>query len=126
MTLTTASDTLHLHNIIHHNALIMAPEIDRSYTCRVDLALPSTSHAQLLQDVLSVDGELGNKIAKSFAIVAVSSDEHEVQDSNEGTDMRVLRIDFEAADAKMLRVAVSTMYDMIIVALKCFQEFGSD
>jgi hypothetical protein len=34
--------------------------------------------------------------------------------------------DFEAADAKMLRVAVSTIYDMIIVALKCFQEFGAE
>mmetsp|Transcript_4108 Transcript_4108/g.9219 ORF Transcript_4108/g.9219 Transcript_4108/m.9219 type:complete len:83 (-) Transcript_4108:153-401(-) len=31
---------------------------------------------------------------------------------------------FEATDAKMLRVSMSTTYDMINVALKCFQEFG--
>ena len=31
---------------------------------------------------------------------------------------------FEATDAKMLRVSISTTYDMINVALKCFQEFG--
>lgn len=30
---------------------------------------------------------------------------------------------FMATDAKMLRVAMSTTYDMINVALKCFQEF---
>jgi len=28
-----------------------------------------------------------------------------------------------ATDAKMLRVSMSTTYDMINVALKCFQEF---
>ena len=31
---------------------------------------------------------------------------------------------YEAVDAKMLRVSISTTYDMINVALKCFQEFG--
>jgi hypothetical protein len=31
---------------------------------------------------------------------------------------------FEATDAKMLRVSISTTYDMINVALQCFQEFG--
>lgn len=30
---------------------------------------------------------------------------------------------FMATDAKMLRVSMSTTYDMINVALKCFQEF---
>ena len=36
----------------------------------------------------------------------------------------VLERTFEATDAKMLRVSMSTTYDMINVALQCFQEFG--
>ncbi len=70
----------------------MASDIVRPYTCRVDLALPTPTHAQLLQDALSVDGELGNKIVKSSAIVAISPKEHWVQDVKGGADLRVLRM----------------------------------
>jgi hypothetical protein len=40
------------------------------------------------------------------------------------TNLHLPKSNFEATDAKMLRVSISTTYDMINVALKCFQEFG--
>ena len=64
-------------------------EIDRPYTCKVDLALPSHTHAQHLKDVLSVDGELGNKIIKTFSVVSVTQEERGVQAEE---NMRVLRM----------------------------------
>jgi hypothetical protein len=67
--------------------------IDRAYKCKVDLALPSPIYAQYLKDVLSVDGELGNKITKSFSIVSVSEMEgHSLQDAERGEEMRILRM----------------------------------
>ena len=33
---------------------------------------------------------------------------------------------FQATEAKMLRVSVSTFYDYLTVSLKCLQEFGHD
>lgn len=64
--------------------------IDRPYKCKVDLALPSPIYAQHLKDALSVDGELGNKIVKSFSVVSVSDEEHGVQDAEKGDETRVL------------------------------------
>jgi hypothetical protein len=66
--------------------------IDRPYKCKVDLALPSPIYARYLKDVLSVDGELGNKIIKSFSIVGVSEEDHGLQDADKGEEMRVLRM----------------------------------
>ena len=71
---------------------LMSETIDRPYTCRVDLALPSSIYANHLKDVLSVDGELGNKIVKSFSVVGVSSEEHGGQNQNEEKELRVLRM----------------------------------
>lgn len=67
--------------------------IGRAYKCKVDLALPSPIYAQYLKEVLSVDGELGNKITKSFSIVSVSEVEgHSLQDADSGEEMRILRV----------------------------------
>lgn len=69
-------------------------EIDRPYKCLVDLSLPAPIYAQHLKDVLSVDGELGNKIVKNFSIVGVQSDlnNSEQQHVKAGDDLRVLRM----------------------------------
>ena len=56
--------------------------IDRPYKCKVDIALPSPVYAQHIKDVISVDGELGNKIVKSFSIV----------EYDEGGALQVLRM----------------------------------
>ena len=64
---------------------------DRPYKCKVDIALPSSIYAKHLRDVLSVDGELGNKIVKSFSVV--STKEYGDDDDNVGNgDDDVLRI----------------------------------
>lgn len=64
---------------------------DRPYKCKVDIALPSSIYAKYLCDVLSVDGELGNKIVKSFSIVS-TNEYHD--DDNVGDDdvLRILRM----------------------------------
>jgi len=36
----------------------------------------------------------------------------------------ILRVDIQATEAKMLRVSISSFYDMLNVFLKCQQEFG--
>lgn len=66
--------------------------IDRPYKCKVDLALPTPIYAHHLRDALSVDGELGNKIVKSFSIVSVLEEKHAMDATNNGDDMRVLRM----------------------------------
>ena len=94
--------------------------VDRHYECTIHLALPSAQCAQHLRDVISVDREISNKVVKTISVV----DSDEDVKGEEPSEGRVLRIHFEATDAKMLRVSVSTTYDMINVALKCFAEFG--
>mmetsp|Transcript_12573 Transcript_12573/g.30695 ORF Transcript_12573/g.30695 Transcript_12573/m.30695 type:complete len:125 (-) Transcript_12573:1443-1817(-) len=119
-------------------------DILRPYKCTVHIALPSNRYAHHLKDVVSVDQEISDKVVKSFSVGRVASapaaadaatdhgttaEDGIVQDDDDcggdgGGDMRVLQIKFEATDAKMLRVSMSTTYDTINVALKCFQEFG--
>jgi len=46
-------------------------------------------------------------------------------DDDEMDDPRgVLRVNIQATEAKMLRVSISSFYDMLTVFLKCQQEFG--
>lgn len=80
-------------------------------------------------DVISVDKEISNKVVKYFSVVMGRDhdidDSSEVGDNDADSDMNVLQIRIEATNAKMLRVSISSTYDMINVALKCFQEFGT-
>ena len=80
-----------------------ADSIDRPYKCQVDIALPSNIYAQHLKDVLSVDGELGDKIVKSFSVESASADhirptkdgDHGIDDGDgvsDGGERRVLRM----------------------------------
>lgn len=71
------------------------PDIERPYKCQIDLALPTATHAQHLRDVLSVDGELGNKIVKFFSVERASKegDGSGRDDGCDGNDeLRVLRM----------------------------------
>mmetsp|Transcript_13092 Transcript_13092/g.22261 ORF Transcript_13092/g.22261 Transcript_13092/m.22261 type:complete len:135 (-) Transcript_13092:63-467(-) len=85
------------------------------YKCQIDIALPSESCAMNVKSVLEVDQEIGDRVKKSFTLTP---------DSDHPSSNRVLRVSFQATEAKMLRVAVSTFYDYLTVALKCLQEFG--
>jgi len=42
----------------------------RPYKCVVDVVFDSPTRAKHAMDVLSVDGELGDKVVKNFAIVS--------------------------------------------------------
>ncbi|KAL7538281.1 hypothetical protein ACHAXR_008446 [Thalassiosira sp. AJA248-18] len=94
--------------------------IQRPYKCTVHIALPSKQYAQYLKDVVSVDQEISNKVVKSFALVKAPADGSQIDNEKKN----YVFSQFEATEAKMLRVSISTTYDMINVALKCFQEFG--
>ncbi|EKU20548.1 hypothetical protein NGA_2086400, partial [Nannochloropsis gaditana CCMP526] len=78
--------------------------------CRISLHLTSSSKAQLIQDVLEVDEELQpDKVCKSFAV--------------EGS---ALNVHLVSCDLKVLRVAVSSFYDMLTVALKTLLQFDNE
>uniref|UniRef100_A0A7S2SBC7 Uncharacterized protein n=1 Tax=Eucampia antarctica TaxID=49252 RepID=A0A7S2SBC7_9STRA len=96
---------------------ILVPPSDkiRQYKCDIDIALPSTAHAYRAKDVLSVDQEIGDKAIKTFRILSRSIEG--------GCDTNMLRVHFEATEAKILRVSISSFYDMLNVFLKCYQEF---
>lgn len=84
---------------------------ERPYQCCIELNLPSVRHAQQLQQILQVDREISYKdIHKSFDVVA------NINSAN-------LNITFYATQARLLRVSVSSFYDYLVVALKCYQEF---
>ncbi|GAB5030298.1 transcription factor pcc1 protein [Nannochloropsis oceanica] len=82
------------------------PEATRHH-CHIDLHFPTPAKAQLVKNVLEIDDELQpTKIRKTFAV--------------DGTALDVLLV---SCDPKVLRVAVSSFYDMLTVALKTLQEF---
>lgn len=79
----------------HYSSNMATPDIERPYKCQIDLALPTATHAQHLRDVLSVDGELGNKIVKFFSVERASKegDGSGRDDGCDGNDeLRVLRM----------------------------------
>jgi len=83
------------------------------YICQVDIAFPTAEHAENTKKVMEVDEEIGDRVQREFSLV-------------QGTDTEelvVMRIRFQATEAKMLRVSISTFYDYLKVALKCIQEF---
>jgi len=83
------------------------------YECDLDITFPTEDHADTVKRAMEVDEEIGDRIKKSFSIVKSSSND----------ELVVMRVQFQATEAKMLRVAVSTFYDYLTVTLKCFQEF---
>ena len=90
---------------------------DRQYKCEIDIAFPSETFCKYTKDILSVDKEIsGEKVVKTFSIISIGDDKI----------MNVLRINIEATEAKLLRVAASSFYDMLTVVVKCYQEFGSE
>eukprot|EP00640_Fibrocapsa_japonica_P009992 CAMPEP_0113936828 /NCGR_PEP_ID=MMETSP1339-20121228/3610_1 /TAXON_ID=94617 /ORGANISM="Fibrocapsa japonica" /LENGTH=82 /DNA_ID=CAMNT_0000939389 /DNA_START=85 /DNA_END=333 /DNA_ORIENTATION=- /assembly_acc=CAM_ASM_000762 len=79
----------------------------RKYCCSLKISYTSVDAAEIAR-VLTVDEELQpTKVTKN--IVA--------------EDQKLL-VTFACTDPKILRVALSSFYDMIIVATKALQEFG--
>lgn len=87
----------------------------RPYKAQVEVTFPTPTQAKHAMDVLSVDGELGDKVIKTFAIVPST-------ESGDGSGV-IMRVSVEATEAKMLRVSLSSFYDLLRVVLRCYQEF---
>lgn len=80
--------------------------------CRLAVSLPNLQMAQELQAILEVDAEISPNTSKHFEVVA----------TNDGLPQLVVTI--RAPHLKGLRVAVSSFFEYIQVALKCYQEFA--
>ena len=77
-------------------------------TASVSIAFPTSRRAEVARNALQVDRELNpDQVHKSFAV--------------EGA---VLRTTFRALDVRMLRVAMSSYFDMAKVVTECLDEFG--
>mmetsp|Transcript_3033 Transcript_3033/g.3653 ORF Transcript_3033/g.3653 Transcript_3033/m.3653 type:complete len:108 (-) Transcript_3033:993-1316(-) len=83
------------------------------YECDLEISFPTKEHAHIVKSAMEVDEEIGDRIKKTFSIAKSSTTDEPV----------VMGVQFQATEAKMLRVAVSTFYDYLTVTLKCFQEF---
>ena len=59
----------------------------RPYKCQVDVKFPSQTQAKRAVEVISVDGELGDKVVKTFSLVA--ADERSERIENNVVVMRV-------------------------------------
>mmetsp|Transcript_59750 Transcript_59750/g.177056 ORF Transcript_59750/g.177056 Transcript_59750/m.177056 type:complete len:124 (-) Transcript_59750:614-985(-) len=115
---------------------VAPPDDPRPYKCRVDVTFPTALHAKRASEVLSVDNEIGDKTARSFSLISAaaaateSAGEGAPYANNESVtdpdDLRVMRVHVEAAEARLLRVSMSTFYDLLNIVLKCFREFGDD
>mmetsp|Transcript_10509 Transcript_10509/g.15995 ORF Transcript_10509/g.15995 Transcript_10509/m.15995 type:complete len:85 (-) Transcript_10509:162-416(-) len=79
----------------------------REYNATLKIAYKSEAHARMVQQCLSVDDELQPERVSKELIISDS----------------LLVIKFYAADVKILRVALSSFFDMVTVATKTLQEF---
>mmetsp|Transcript_31075 Transcript_31075/g.46328 ORF Transcript_31075/g.46328 Transcript_31075/m.46328 type:complete len:102 (-) Transcript_31075:572-877(-) len=90
---------------------------DKTYKCEIDITFPSSKIASQIRDVINVDDEIGDKVIRTLSVVSSSS--------NDTTgESNALRVNFQATEARLLRVSISTFYDVLNVSLKCFQEFS--
>jgi hypothetical protein len=97
----------------------MVDSTDFPYACEVEIILPSTTTAVDLMRIMSVDKEVGDRVLKTFHVVPSSTP----SDAAPATGTLVVR--FQATEAKMLRVSVSSFAEYLQVALKCYQEFDT-
>jgi hypothetical protein len=93
----------------------MNQQDSRPYKATLQISFPFPAHAAMAMKTLSVDEEIsGDKVAKTFSLEQGDGEE----------EACVLCAHIEASEAKLLRVSVSSFYDMLTVSLKCFQEFS--
>ena len=78
------------------------------YQCALRVQFPSPRFAGIVEKSLAVDAELRpDKVRRTS-----------------GTDGATLVVNFEATELRMLRVAMSSYYDMALVAVQTLQEFA--
>mmetsp|Transcript_28356 Transcript_28356/g.47669 ORF Transcript_28356/g.47669 Transcript_28356/m.47669 type:complete len:88 (-) Transcript_28356:306-569(-) len=80
------------------------------YQSQIKVSFNNHEHAVIVQECLAVDEELQpTRLVKGFQV-----------------DGPVLIINFSASDLKMLRVGMSSFFDMSLVSAKSILEFGDD
>mmetsp|Transcript_21129 Transcript_21129/g.36343 ORF Transcript_21129/g.36343 Transcript_21129/m.36343 type:complete len:97 (+) Transcript_21129:1-291(+) len=78
------------------------------YCCSVEIRFPTPETALIAKTSLEVDEELQpEKVTKSFCL-----------------DGPILTVLFEAVEPRLLRVALSSFYDMSGVVIRTLQEFS--
>eukprot|EP00588_Corethron_pennatum_P015791 CAMPEP_0194282350 /NCGR_PEP_ID=MMETSP0169-20130528/22973_1 /TAXON_ID=218684 /ORGANISM="Corethron pennatum, Strain L29A3" /LENGTH=125 /DNA_ID=CAMNT_0039027641 /DNA_START=129 /DNA_END=506 /DNA_ORIENTATION=- len=109
-----------------------APAPARPYTSRIEIAFPDVRAARTAAAALSVDEELSPERVSRWISVERRSGGGGVggtdaaADGDDDDDGRVLLVRFEATEARMLRVAMSSFYDSLSVVLRCLQEFDGE
>mmetsp|Transcript_27052 Transcript_27052/g.47786 ORF Transcript_27052/g.47786 Transcript_27052/m.47786 type:complete len:122 (+) Transcript_27052:3-368(+) len=106
------------------------------HICELEVTFPTNIQAEQALQVLQVDKEPSNRVSKSFQLIA-KQEENVAEDNgnitttttNNGfrddTTITCLKVRLESKELKMLRVAVSSLYDYLAVVLKTFQEFDA-
>ncbi|XP_003385785.1 PREDICTED: EKC/KEOPS complex subunit LAGE3-like [Amphimedon queenslandica] len=77
------------------------------HTCALSLPFPSSKEAQIACNSLSVDPEPRRDVSKSLSV-----------------ESNVLSIHFSASEARLLRVAVGSFMEHLILVVETLREFG--
>ena len=80
---------------------------NKPYQCTLRINLPNERHAMIIKDCMEVDEELQPlKVSKQFTIAGST-----------------LILEIAATEVRMLRVALSSFFDMVTVSVKTLLEF---
>jgi tRNA threonylcarbamoyladenosine modification (KEOPS) complex Pcc1 subunit len=86
---------------------MQAGAANKPYQCTLRIKLQNERHAMIIKDCMEVDEELQPlKVSKQFTI----------------TD-NTLTLEIAATELRMLRVALSSFFDMVTVSVKTILEF---
>ena len=95
---------------------------EKPYDCTVRLRFPTEHLAAVAMASLSADKELrGNKVSRTLAIV---NDDDVSENAGAGGERCVLRATFRASELRLLRVCVSSFYDMASIIVRTQLEFA--
>jgi len=84
-------------------------ETAKPYECTLRIQLQNARHATIIKDCMEVDEELQPlKVSKQFTITG-----------------SILTLQIAATEIRMLRVALSSFFDMVTVSVKTLLEFDS-
>eukprot|EP00536_Pseudo-nitzschia_multiseries_P003190 jgi/Psemu1/301811/fgenesh1_kg.47_\ len=96
----------------------------RNHSCEIEVTFPTNLQAEQALKILQVDREPTDRVSKSFQMI--KPDETADYGKNAGKEtVYKLKVRFESKELKMVRVAVSSFYDYLVVVLKTLQEFDT-
>ena len=94
---------------------------EKPYDCTVRLRFPSEHLAKVAMNSLSADKELrGNKVARTMVV----TDEDGNSDEASRGKRYILQATFRARELRLLRVCVSSFYDMTSIIVRTQLEFA--